>query len=976
MPQKKRSAPLANEPPPVPATPTPDTAEASTLGSPLRAAAEARFAELASIADRLPTELSPAADVVKRALHELRVHQIELEMQNEELRVAQAALQESRAQFVDLYDFAPVGYVTVAESGLVVHANLLAGTMLGATRSAIVGTAFSRYLDPRDRDTFFLLRQRLVSLGSTPPVDVRADKRDGTTLWVHIAASLAPTTDGAKVCLLSITDITARIKAESAHHASEEKLQSLVELAPVGIAIVHPDNTMSSYNPAFERMLGAPPVQLKTGHFVSPNYLRADGTPMPPEEFPAARAVQEQRAVRNVEVGLVGAHGAITWAEVSAAPLRLPAYNCVVVYTDLTARKRATEQLRQGEARYHGLVEWSYEPLIVHRDGVIVYVNAAAVRLFGATSASQLVGTPILDRVHPEYRKLSSGLMRKVSAEGIDALLLELVFQQLDGSNLNVEVQQTSVVFDGIPAMLASLHDVTAARQADAAIRLHSAALSAAANGIVITDAKGVIVWTNASFGAMSGYSPEETVGKTFRELINSGAQGPGFYQNLWSTILRGETWRGELVNRRKDGTHYTEAETITPLIGLQGAITHFIAVKQDLTERLVLEEQVRQSQKMESVGLLAGGIAHDFNNMLAVILGQTELALAHETADSPRRAGLLEIHAAGSRSADLTRSLLAFARKQRLESRALNVNDVVNGSLEMLRRVIGENVHLEFAPAADLWPVLADAIQLDHILTNLCLNARDAIGDSGSVVVTTSNEIIGEAGHVAKPEAVPGDYVRLTVRDDGSGISQEVLPHIFEPFFTTKGVGKGTGIGLAAVYGAVHQMHGFITVHSERGRGAAFDIYLPRYGKDLVVFPQPVAEADAETPRHASRGQETILLVEDDAGLLLFAQRVLEEEGYRVIAARSPADAVRLAAAEPRLDLLLTDVVMPGMNGLDLMRTLQATRPSLKCVFMSAYRADDMIERYGLPPEGPFVAKPFRLQEIRATVRAELDRS
>ncbi|MCX5766056.1 MAG: PAS domain S-box protein [Gemmatimonadetes bacterium] len=243
-------------------------------------------------------------------------------------------------------------------------------------------------------------------------------------------------------------------------------------------------------------------------------------------------------------------------------------------------------------------MEWSYEPLIVHRDGVIVYVNAAAVRLFGATSASQLVGTPILDRVHPEYRELSSGRMRKVSAEGIDALLLELVFQQLDGSNLNVEVQQTSVVFDGIPAMLASLHDVTAARQADAAIRLHSAALSAAANGIVITDAKGVIVWTNASFGAMSGYSPEETVGKTFRELINSGAQGPGFYQNLWSTILRGETWRGELVNRRKDGTHYTEAETITPLIGLQGAITHFIAVKQDLTERLVLEEQVRQSQK------------------------------------------------------------------------------------------------------------------------------------------------------------------------------------------------------------------------------------------------------------------------------------------------------------------------------------------------------------------------------------------
>ncbi|MCX5766057.1 MAG: ATP-binding protein [Gemmatimonadetes bacterium] len=303
-------------------------------------------------------------------------------------------------------------------------------------------------------------------------------------------------------------------------------------------------------------------------------------------------------------------------------------------------------------------------------------------------------------------------------------------------------------------------------------------------------------------------------------------------------------------------------------------------------------------------------------------------------------------------------------------------MNDVVNGSLEMLRRVIGENVHLEFAPAADLWPVLADAIQLDHILTNLCLNARDAIGDSGSVVVTTSNEIIGEAGHVAKPEAVPGDYVRLTVRDDGSGISQEVLPHIFEPFFTTKGVGKGTGIGLAAVYGAVHQMHGFITVHSERGRGAAFDIYLPRYGKDLVEFPQPVAEADAETPRHGSRGQETILLVEDDAGLLLFAQRVLEEEGYCVIAARSPADAVRFAAAEPRLDLLLTDVVMPGMNGLDLMRTLQATRPSLKCVFMSAYRADDMIERYGLPPEGPFVAKPFRLQEIRATVRAELDRS
>ncbi len=361
-------------------------------------------------------------------------------------------------------------------------------------------------------------------------------------------------------------------------------------------------------------------------------------------------------------------------------------------------------------------------------------------------------------------------------------------------------------------------------------LRLQMAALNATANAIVIADAAGTIQWANPAFSVLTGFPVSFAAGRKPNELLKSGAHDGAFYKQMWDTILAGDIWRGEVVNKRRDGSRYVEDMTITPVRGSAGAITHFIAVKQDVTQRKQLEEQYRQAQKMESIGRLAGGVAHDFNNQLSVILGHADIALDALDPDHPVREDLEAVRQAAQRSADLTRQLLTFARKKAVMPRVLDLNARVTSSLRMLERLIGENVQLSWTPGDDLWPVRADATQLDQILTNLCVNARDAIADVGTLRLTTVNTVVGAAECDDVPDATPGEYVRLEVSDSGAGIAPEILPSIFEPFFTTKEIGKGTGLGLASVYGAVRQNNGFIRVRSAMGQGTTFTIYLPRH--------------------------------------------------------------------------------------------------------------------------------------------------
>jgi CheY-like chemotaxis protein len=367
----------------------------------------------------------------------------------------------------------------------------------------------------------------------------------------------------------------------------------------------------------------------------------------------------------------------------------------------------------------------------------------------------------------------------------------------------------------------------------------------------------------------------------------------------------------------------------------------------------------------MESVGRLAGGVAHDFNNMLQAILGNAALILQDLPADSPLREGMDEIRKSAQRSADLTRQLLAFARKQTVAPKVLDLNDTVGGMLKMLRRLIGEDIDLCWMPGANLWPVKVDPSQIDQILANLCVNARDAIIGGGKVTIETANVTLDAAHAGGHPEFAPGDYVLLTVSDTGQGMDEETQSHMFEPFFTTKEVGKGTGLGLATVFGIVKQNMGLVAVQSEPARGTTFRIHLPRSEAQAAA-----AAAGEQSPK----GTETVLLVEDEEQILVLTKRILKQQGYDVLAARTPEAAIGLAGRHPGpIHLLVTDVVMPAMDGRELFDRVSALRPGLRCLFISGYTAD-VIAHHGVLNEGvQFLQKPFTIEGLALKVREAL---
>ena len=390
---------------------------------------------------------------------------------------------------------------------------------------------------------------------------------------------------------------------------------------------------------------------------------------------------------------------------------------------------------------------------------------------------------------------------------------------------------------------------------------------------------------------------------------------------------------------------------------------------KRSEAEREKLQEQLNQAQKMESVGRLAGGVAHDFNNMLGVILGHTELALMKAEPSHALCSDLQEIRKAAERSAKLVRQLLAFARKETIAPKALDLNKTVDGMLEMLRRLIGEDIELIWLPGTGEWQVKMDPSQIDQILANLCVNARDAIGGVGKIIIETAHTAINDEYCLSHPESIPGEFVMLAVSDDGCGIEKETMNTIFEPFFTTKAVGEGTGLGLSTVFGIVKQNNGFINVYSEPDHGTIFKIYLPKHSAKEIA-----ARTDVRKP--ASRGHETILLVEDEAEILELGRELLESFGYAVLAASTPDKAIKLAGGNVgKIDLLMTDVVMPGMNGRELAEKLAPIIPDLTCLFMSGYTADVIAHR-GVLDEGVFfIQKPFSMQTLAGKVREALDK-
>ncbi len=497
-----------------------------------------------------------------------------------------------------------------------------------------------------------------------------------------------------------------------------------------------------------------------------------------------------------------------------------------------------------------------------------------------------------------------------------------------------------------------------------------STVIEQTAESVVITDQTGAIIYVNPAFEQISGYSRAEAVGQNPR-ILQSGRHSIDFYEQLWQAITAGQTWQGRLINKKKDGSLYTEEATISPIRNDQGAIVNYVAVKRDVTRELELEEHYRQAQKLEAIGLLAGGIAHDFNNILTGINGFAELLYMQLPPGSPHQEDVAKILKGGQRAAELVRQLLAFSRKQVIEPKILDLNSLVSELERMLLRLIGEHIRLTTSLAPHLWPIKADPTQLEQIVLNLVINARDAMPNGGQLTIDTANVTLTDEDLPDQLELPPGEFVKLTVSDTGIGMSEQVKAHIFEPFFTTKELGRGTGLGLATVYGIVKQNCGLIWVDSEPGQGTTFQIYLPRV--DEPVTPQPRPEWTFEL----TRGSETILLVEDEPNVRELAAEMLNRQGYRVLTAADGAEALKVAdeLAGP-LDLLVTDVIMPRLNGPELAGRLKESRPDLKILYVSGY-ADEMIARFGILEHGvSLLPKPFSAMLLARKVRQVLEAS
>ena len=488
---------------------------------------------------------------------------------------------------------------------------------------------------------------------------------------------------------------------------------------------------------------------------------------------------------------------------------------------------------------------------------------------------------------------------------------------------------------------------------------------------MVAIDSLGLVTMINRKGCEILGYDEADVIGRDwFQDFVPERIAK--VVKPVSEQLLRGEIEPIEFFENpvlTKSGKERLIAWHNSIIRDESGVIIGTLSSGEDITERERLQAQLIQAQKMESIGRLAGGVAHDFNNMLAVILGHAEVAMEMVDSSQPIHADLTDIRLAALRSADLTRQLLAFARKQAIAPRVLDINEAVAGILNMLRRLIGEDIDLVWLPGAEVSPIRMDPSQIDQILANLSVNARDAIDGVGKMTIETGQASFDETFCANHPGFIPGEYVMLEVTDTGCGMDKETLERLYEPFFTTKEVGKGTGLGLAMVYGIVKQNSGFISVYSEPDHGTSFKIYLPRQ----EAKPERIIKREPGKP--AARGHETILLVEDEPLTLALTTRVLESLGYTVLAASTPGEAIRLAHENTgEIPLLCTDVVMPEMSGLDLVKTLNPSYPNLKCLYMSGYAAN-VISRHGVLDEGVrFIQKPFLIADLAAKVREALD--
>ncbi|MGI8401253.1 MAG: PAS domain S-box protein [Gemmatimonadaceae bacterium] len=702
-----------------------------------------------------------------------------------------------------------------------------------------------------------------------------------------------------------------------------------------------------------------------------------NGTPYSALQWPLARTVMTKESVRAEEIRIQRGDGSDGYIRMSSAPVvneKGEVVAAVGIVVDVTEQRKAERAVRGTDERFKFVAKattdviWDWDI----RTNSLVW-NDSVETVFGHKQ-NQIY--PEIewwhDHLHPEDReRVIAGLRAVLDGDG-NSWTEQYKYQRADGTYANVS-DRGYIARDASGAAtrtIGAMTDITERTRSEAAIRFQAQLLNAVQQAVVATDPDGVVIFWNKFAENLYGWTAEEAVGKLIQELTPSP-----FLRDHGAQIVErgaaGESWTGEFLVEGKSGIPFPALLTTAPVRDGKGRVLGFVRVTIDLTERRNLEEQFRQSQKMDAVGRLAGGIAHDFNNLLTVIRLNTEIIMEGFDPTDPRSDDVKQISSAAERASSLTRQLLAFSRKQILQPRVLDMNSVVESVEPMVRRLIGEDIIITTQCEARGY-VVADPGQLEQVLVNLVVNARDAMEQGGRISIETKNVQLDEHYTSEHAPVVAGHYVMLAVGDNGVGMNGDTKEHAFDPFFTTKDAGKGTGLGLATVYGIVKQSGGYIWIYSEPGLGTTLKLYFPEVSA-AAAFGN-VGDHPA-TSNVVKRGSETILLVEDEDAVRGLTCRILERQGYRVISAEHGRAAMEIAAKEDgHIDLVLTDVVMPGMNGRGLVERLSGIRPTIKSLYMSGYTDDDIIRRGFIEPSKSFLQKPFTSEALLQTVRKVLD--
>ncbi len=773
---------------------------------------------------------------------------------------------------------------------------------------------------------------------------------------------------------------TAQKSVETSARESDARYRAILDQAAVGIALIETHSgKVREVNKGLCDMVGYSRdemLAMRWQDFTHPDDVGADES--------SVRAITETREARHSEKRYVHKDGSEVWVSVAVSPLEAPDEEAtlqVAVAVNISERKRADqaqraqrvaeEQLARVVASVPGLL-CSFE---VRDDGTVSvsYASPGALDLLGCTAE--------------EFSRDASAWHGRVNPDDLAALRAGLTACARDGSRWHGQCRYQHVTkglrwieasavpraeADGRTAWFAYLDDVTEHRVAQEGLRESDvrfrALIEKSSDMLVVFDeAMRVSLWSPSATERL-GWTADEVMGRDGFALVHPEDRTRA--REAFASIINapGATVRVVYRQLHRDGSTRL-VEVVARNLLREHAVRGVVANLHDITEQQRLTEQFQQAQKLESVGRLAGGVAHDFNNLLTVILGCSEAIRADLDQGAPvSLEDVEEIHAAGERARDLTRQLLAFARKQVIAPVTLDLNGVLRRSQKMLGRLLGEDVELRVKLQAGLWAILCDPGQIDQVIMNLAVNARDAMPRGGALTIETRNETISEDDARDRPEVQAGEWVQVVVSDNGTGMSPEVLTHIFEPFYTTKEHGKGTGLGLATVWGIVKQAGGHARVESEVGRGAAFTLCFPRTQRAL-------ASASQKAPPVARGGGETVLVAEDESGVRSVIAKTLRAGGYNVILASSGEEAVALFSSTPGpIDLLLTDVVMPGLDARTLVETLRRARPTLRVLYMSGY-TDDMIGQHGVLVSGEaLLPKPFTPKVLLDRIRRALD--